>query len=298
MIRTISRSGRYFAGLAVLLLAIGAGGPAGAQGRGGSIFGTPPPDPMPEQVIKKVRLDQKLDAQVPLDTPFVDDHGRSVKLGDVLGDKPALLMLIQYRCRMLCTEEMNVLLTSLREMKFDVGKQFNLVIVSIDPRETPELAAAKKKAYVDAYGRPRTADGWHFLTGNQRDIDRLAASIGYHYTFDPRTDQYAHPDGVIVLTPQGKVARYFFRLHYPAQGLRLGLVEAASNRIGTPLDALALLCYHYDPQTGSYSLAFMKVLRLGGLLTIMLMVTGLATLKLRDRQHRRETPPAGPEGQA
>jgi len=240
-----------------------------------------------EQTIKQVRLDQQLNAQVPLDLPFRDETGKSVRLGDYFGSKPVMLVLIQYRCTMLCNEEMNILLDSLKKMQFTPGKEFNLLIVSIDPREQPDLAADKKKSYLEAYGRPAAAAGWHYLTGADSSIKPLAQSVGFHYAYDAHTDQYAHPDGVILVTPQGKVSRYFFRLEYPARDMRLGLVEASSNQIGSAIDAIALLCFHYNPTTGKYSLALMKVVRLAGILTVLAMAVGVVVLKQRDRLSRR-----------
>lgn len=239
------------------------------------------------QIINKVRLDQRMNAQVPLNLAFRDDNGRPVTLGQFFGSKPVMMNLIQYRCRMLCSQEMNVLVHSLRQLRFDAGNQFTLLTVSIDPTETPALAAAKKKTYLARYGRPGTAAGWHFLTGDQASIQALANAIGYHYTYDARTDQFAHPDGIEILTPHGKVARYFMRLEYPSEGLRLGLVEAAKGKIGTPLDTLALLCYHYDPLTGTYSLAFMKLLRLAGIATMLAIGAGILLMKRRERSARR-----------
>jgi len=245
------------------------------------------PTGVQEQTIKQVRLDQQLNAQVPLDLPFRDETGKSVRLGDYFGSKPVMLVLIQYRCTMLCNEEMNILLDSLKKMQFTPGKEFNLLIVSIDPREQPDLAADKKKSYLEAYGRPAAAAGWHYLTGADSSIKPLAQSVGFHYAYDAHTDQYAHPDGVILVTPQGKVSRYFFRLEYPARDMRLGLVEASSNQIGSAIDAIALLCFHYNPTTGKYSLALMKVVRLAGILTVLAMAVGVVVLKQRDRLSRR-----------
>ncbi len=237
-----------------------------------------------DEVIKKVRLDQKLDAQVPLDLTFRDEAGQQVPLRRYLGRKPVILNLIQYRCTMLCSEEMNILSESLRELKFNAGDQFDLITLSIDAREMPDLATEFKAGYLRKYGRPGAAAGWHFLTGNESSIRRLADAVGYHFVYDARTDQFAHPDGLIVLTPEGKIARYFFRLNYAPRDLRLALVEAAAHRIGSPLDYFALLCYHYNPVTGKYGLALMKLLRLGALGTLLLLGTGLALLGRRGRQ--------------
>jgi protein SCO1/2 len=240
-----------------------------------------------DAVIKRVRLDQRLNNDVPLDAQFRDEAGKSAPFGQYLGKKPVLLMLIQYRCTMLCSEEMKILAQSLKEMKFDVGKQFNVIIVSIDDRENAELASAYKAGWVKDYGRPGAEQGWHFLTGTKDNIERLAESIGYHFTYDPRTQQFAHPDGVIVLTPAGRVSKYFFRLNYDPGDMRLALVEASNNKIGTPLDAFALLCYHYDPVTGKYGLALMQLLRLASLATVLVMALGLVVMKGWDRHAKR-----------
>jgi protein SCO1 len=250
-----------------------------------------------EELLKQVRLDQRLDAQVPLDLPFRDETGKSVRLGDYFGEKPVMLMLIQYRCMMLCTQQMTVLMENLKKLQFTPGKEFNLLIVSIDPRETADLALDKKKYSMQEYGRLDGAGGWHYLTGDDRSIKPLAEAVGFHYFYDEQTDQYAHPDGVMILTPEGKVARYFFRLEYPAQGLRFGLIEAADNKIGTPLDAIALLCFHYNPVTGKYGIAFMKIVRLGGVATVLLLLAGIVVMKRRETRGRRQAGGAALQGQ-
>jgi protein SCO1 len=238
-------------------------------------------------ILKGVRLEQKLNGQVPLDTEFRDENGKPVRLGDYFGSKPVMLVMIQLRCTMLCTEELNVLMDSLKKMQFTPGKEFNLLVVTIDPREQPGLALEKKQHYLAEYGRPEGAAGWHFLTGAQASIERLATAVGFHYVYDKTTDQYAHPDGVIVLTPHGRVARYFFRLEYPARDLRLGLVEAAGNKIASPADIITLLCFHYNPTTGKYALAVLGLVRLGAILTVLSLCMGIAVMKRRDALHRR-----------
>jgi protein SCO1/2 len=253
-----------------------------AQGAG-LAPGTSPSAGSPDDLIKKVRLEQKLDAQVPLDITLRDETGKVVPLRQYFGTKPVMMNLIQYRCQMLCSQEMKVLAQSLKEMKFNIGDQFNLLTVSIDSREQPSLATDYKSSYLKQYDRPGAAAGWHFLTGDEASIRRLADAIGYHFVYDSRTNQFAHPDGVIVLTPRGKVARYFFSLRYPSRDLRFALIEAANNRIGSPLDAFALLCYHYNPLTGQYSIAFMEIVRLAGLATILLLGAGVTVLGLRGR---------------
>lgn len=239
-----------------------------------------------DAALKEVRLDQRLGNQVPFDVMFRDEEGRQVRFGDYFGKKPIALVMIQFRCTMLCTEEMNVLMESMRELKFTPGKEFDLLIVSIDPREDPELSMGKKISYLAEYGRPEAASGWHWLTGSKKDIDRLAEAVGYHYVYDAKTDQYAHPDGVILITPEGKIARYFVRLEYPARDLRLGLVEASRNKIGTPLDAIALLCYHYNPVTGRYALAVMGLVRMASAAMVLGVCAGLLIFRRREKLAR------------
>jgi protein SCO1/2 len=238
----------------------------------------------PDDLFKKVRLEQKLNAQVPLDITFRDETGKMVPLRQYFGTKPVMMNLIQYRCTMLCSQEMMILGQSLKEMKFSVGDQFNLLTVSIDPREQPYLAAEYKNGYLKQYGRPGAAAGWHFLTGDEGSIRRLADAIGYHFVYDARTGQFAHPDGVIVLTPQGRVARYFFRLNYAPRDLSFALMEASKNRIGSLLDGWSLLCYHYNPVTGKYTIEFMQILRLAGLATVLIMGAGISLLSLLGRR--------------
>jgi len=252
--------------------------PAGA---GSAPNATAAPMNAQDQVIQNVGLDQKLNAAVPLELPFRDETGKAVRLGDYFGKKPVMLMLIQFRCTMLCTEEMNVLLESMKELKFTPGKEFDLLIVSIDPREDAELAAMKKENYLKEYGRPEAAAGWHWLTGEDSSIKPLAAAIGYRYEYDKATDQFAHPDGVIIVTPAGKTARYYFKLNYAPRDLRFGLIDAAAERIGTPLDAFALLCYHYNPVTGKYGLALIKIMRLVALATVTLLAVAILVMSRR-----------------
>jgi protein SCO1/2 len=233
-----------------------------------------------------------MNGQVPLDVKFRDEAAREVRLGEYFRKKPVLINLIQYRCTMLCSEEMKALAESLRELKFSVGNQFEVVTVSIDARERPDLAAEYKESYVRQYGRPGAAAGWHFLTGDEASIRRLADAIGYRFTYDAKSDQFVHPDGVIVLTPEGRIARYFFHLKYPPRDLRFALIEAAKHRIGSPLDAIALLCYHYDPVTGKYGLAVMKVVRLAGLATVLILGAGVGVMSLRYRARGAGCQPA------
>ena len=230
----------------------------------------------PAAVRGSVGFDQKLGAQAPLDLVFRDEGGRPVKLGALVRGRPALLALVYYKCPMLCTETLNGLVRALRALSFDAGRQFAVVILSIDPRETPALAAAKQKVYVERYGRSGGARGWSFLTGDEAAIRRLAGAGGFRYAYDPGLDQYAHPAGLVVLTPAGRVSRYLFGVEFAAGDVRLALVEAAAGAIGTPIDRLVLFCYHYDPLTGRYGPRIIRVLQAAGVLTL----AGLAALVL------------------
>ncbi len=243
--------------------------------------------PLDLQLPDKIGLDQNLNAQIPLDLSFTDEKGRTVAIGDFLGERPALLTLVYYECPMLCTQILNGLTRSLRVLSFDVGKEFDVITVSIDPDETPSLAAAKKAEYVKRYGRASADRGWHFLTGRKDQIERLAQAVGFRYQYDPETGLYLHASGIMVLTPEGKLARYFYGIDYAPKDVRLGLIEASQNKIGSAVDQLLLLCYQYDPSTGKYGLVIMNSLRVAGGLTVVTMV-GFIVLMLR--RERREKP--------
>lgn len=263
-----------------LLLGLSAG-PAQAQG------------PLPQDLIRQVNFEQKLEEQVPLDLPFVDSNGQTVRLGDYLGQKPVILSLGYYECPMLCSLVRNGLFESLKALDFSVGEEFELVIVSIDPRETPEIAEMKRQSSLVEYGRSMSGEGWHFLVGEEPAIGALAEAIGFRYAYDPKLDQYAHPSGIVILTPEGKIARYFYGIDYPARDLRLGLVEAADNKIGSPIDQLLLMCYHYDPVSGEYTLLIMNIIRAVGMLTVV-GLAGFVYFLLKREPNRS----AGPVGQA
>jgi protein SCO1/2 len=229
-----------------------------------------------------VGIDQKLNAQVPLELSFRDDEGRAVRLGDYFGKKPVVMALVYYDCPMLCTQVLNGLASALQVLKFDAGREFNLVLVSIDPRETPQLAAAKKKSYLERYQRSGAANGWHFLTGEQANIERLAQTVGFRYAYDPKTGQYAHAAAIMVLTPEGRIAQYYYGIEYPPRDLRLGLIEASKERIGSVADRILLYCYHYDPAKGRYGAVAMNVLRLAGVATILVLGTFIFVSLRRD----------------
>ncbi|MDR3633285.1 MAG: SCO family protein [Isosphaeraceae bacterium] len=266
----------------ILLLLVACLGAAPAEPTAPGPLGAAPKTP--PGILVNVGFDQNLGDPVPLDLPFRDETGRTVKLGDYFGAKPVILTLNYYECPMLCTLELNALARSLKPLKFDAGKEFEVVTVSIDPREKPALAAAKKRGYLARYGRKGADKGWHFLTGDQSSIERLAKAVGFRYAFDEKSGQYAHAAGVTVVTPQGKIARYFYGLDYPAKDLRLGLVEASEGKIGTPIDQLLLYCFHYDPLTGKYNFVVMSVLRVLGVITVAGLGTFMFVTVRRERK--------------
>jgi protein SCO1 len=235
-------------------------------------------------LLDEVGLDQRLHEHIPLDLVFRDEAGAPVRLGDYFGAKPVILTLAYYDCPNLCTMILNGLLRTLRTLSFSVGEQFNVVTVSIDPDNTPAMATAKKARYIEGYGRSGAADGWHFLTGKADAIQRLAQAVGFRYTYDAEHDQFAHASGIMLLTPEGELARYFYGVEYAPRDVRLGLVEAAANRIGTPVDQLLLFCYHYDPKSGTYSLAILNTLRMAGLGTVLVLGVFMGVMFRRDRR--------------
>jgi len=237
---------------------------------------------LPQDIVTEVRFDQKLDAQVSADLVFTDSTGKTVKLGDYFGDKPIILLLGYYECPMLCSLIRNGLFESMKKLNFTVGREYQVLIVSIDPRETPELAETKRRASILEYGRSNSTTGWNFLVGAEENIKQLADAIGFVYVYDAKTDQYAHPSGIVVLTPQGKISRYFYGIEFPPTTLRLGLVEAAANKIGSPVDKLLLTCYHYDPVSGEYTLAIMTIVRVIGFFTIVIIGGALFFMLRRD----------------
>ena len=240
--------------------------------------------PLNPAVGSDIGIEQRLDQQVPLDLTFLDESGASVRLADLLGERPVILSLVYYECPMLCTQVLNGLLRSLRVVSLDLGEDFDVLTVSIDPRETAKLAAAKKQEYVGSYGRAGAAAGWHFLTGSQDQITRLAEAVGFRYEYDEETGQYIHATGIMVLTPAGKLARYFYGVEYSPKDLRFGLIEAAEERIGSAVDQVLLLCYQYDPATGKYGLVIMNSLRLAGGATVA--ITALFVIGWLRRERR------------
>jgi protein SCO1/2 len=290
---TLSRIGSLVAPLAALAL-VATSGVASAQFS--APLDVPPPGPAATEripILKDAGLDQRLDAQVPLDATFVDDHGRDVKLGDYFHGKPVVLVLAYYDCPMLCTEVLNGAVSSLQTLSLDAGTDFEFVVVSFNPGETPAQARAKKAGYLPRYGRRGGEIGFHFLTGRPDAIRRLTTAIGFRYAYDARIDQYAHPAVITILTPAGKVSRYLLGIDYPPSDLRLAMVEAASGKIGTAVDKFLLYCYHYDPMSGRYGLAILNVVRAGGILTLAIVGWFVLTALRRSRHHQSVAPPAG-----
>jgi len=242
----------------------------------------PPANKLPE-LLTEIGLDQKLNAQVPLELPFKDETGRDVRLGDFFGKRPVILTLVYYECPMLCTQVLNGLTSALGVLEFGVGQQFDIVTVSFDPKETPELAAAKKAAYLQRYKRANAESGWHFLTGDEKAIAALTKAVGFRYAYNASIDQYAHVSGIMVLTPAGRMSRYFFGIDYGPRDLRLALIEAADQKIGTPVDQLLLYCFHYDPKSARYSFAVMRLVRAAGVTTVLALVAGVLVLRRRER---------------
>jgi protein SCO1 len=265
---------RLLAVMASVFLTATAGGQSMTQGI------LSPPASVRPPFLENVGIEQHLDGQVPADLAFVDDAGRAVKLGDYFGSKPLILNLVYYNCTMLCGEALAGLSASMKVIKFGVGDQFDVVTVSFNPRETPDLAAAKKKEYVKRYGRPGAEKGWHFLTGPAESINALAKAVGFQYQYDATRNQYAHTTAIMVLTPQGHIARYFYGVEFPPKDLRLGLVEASSGKIGNPVDQVLLYCYHYDPAVGKYGAVVANLLKVGAAVTI-LFISGLLLVLFR-----------------
>jgi len=240
---------------------------------------SPPANARPPY-LTNVGIEQHLDAQVPADLNFTDDTGRAVRLGDYYGKKPLILNLVYYNCPMLCGETLAGLTGSMKMIKFDVGKEFDVLTVSFNPQETPQLAAEKKKDYLKRYGRPNAAAGWHFLTGPADSINALTKSVGFQYQYDAAKNQYAHATAIMVLTPQGRISRYFYGVDFPPKDLRMGVVEASEGKIGNAVDQVLLYCYHYDPAAGKYGAVVANMLKIGGAITVLILA-GMILIFLR-----------------
>jgi protein SCO1/2 len=228
--------------------------------------------------LKNVGIEQNLNEQIPPSLTFRDETGKAVTLGDYFGKRPMILNLVYYQCPMLCGEVLNGLESALRVLKFDVGKEFDVLTVSFDPKETAQMAAVKKAEYLKRYGRPGASEGWHFLTGPAASIDALTKAAGFQYQYDPKSGQFAHATAIMILTPEGKIAQYYYGVEYPPKDLRLGLIQASENKIGTVVDQVLLYCYHYDPDTGKYGAIISRILQLAAGATVLILGTFLIVM--------------------
>lgn len=248
------------------------------------------------KALEDVGVEEHLDVAIPGDLEFVDDAGKTVRLADYLdGERPVILTLNYYKCPMLCGLQLKGLLEGLQELKWTAGEQFEIVTVSINPLETPSLARLKKQSYLKEYGRPPAAAGWHFLTGKEAAIRKLADTVGFTYTYDPERKEYAHAAALMVLTPEGHVARYLYGISYEASKLRLALLEASEGEIGSPWDRVILYCYHYDPSSRSYSPVAMNIMRVGGVATVAILGLTLGTFWFRESRRRKSPTKESPE---
>jgi len=233
--------------------------------------------------LRDVEFDQKLNSQIPLDLSFTDERGVPVQLRQYFGGKPIILNFVYYKCRDLCPLLLDGMVRTLRGVSFDIGTEFDVLTVSIDPHDNAALAAAQKRDFLARYGRRGSERGWHFLTGEEAAIDKLAEAVGFHYSFDATTGEFAHATGIVLLTPTGKTSRYFYGIEFSPRDVRLGLVEAGEGKIGTPIDQLLLFCYHYDPVTGKYGPFVTNLVRLGGLITAVGLAGFILWMLRRER---------------
>jgi protein SCO1/2 len=247
-------------------------------------------------ILKKVGIQQNLNTQIPPDLQFRDESGKTVRIGDFFGKKPIVLSLVYFDCPALCTEVLNGELRTMNAISLNLGTDFEAVTVSFEPKDTPALAKAKRDVYIGQYGRPGAVDHWHFLTGEQPSIDALTSVAGFQYAYDPAIHQYAHAAAIMILTPEGRIDRYFYGVIYPGRDFRLGLVEASQGKIGTITDHAMLYCYQYDPMTGKYGVVIINVLRIAGGLTVLALGLFMTIMFLRERKRPTGIPPAADAG--
>ena len=275
-----------------LVLALGSGFAAVAHAQPGfpssyQRYAGEPPDRtessnIPPPQLKDVTFKQRLNEKLPLDAVFKDEGGRPVALGEYFGHRPVVLAFVYYSCPMLCTQVMNGISSALKVMPFEAGKDFDVVLVSFDPRDTPAVAAEKKQAHLQYWSAEKSAAAWHFLTGDEATIRRVTSAAGFSYRWDEPTGQFAHVSGVLVVTPDGRLSRYFYGVEYSPKDLRLALVESGQGRVGSAIDELLLYCYHYDPESGRYGVIVMNLIRLGGVLTMLAMGSFIVLMRRRD----------------
>jgi protein SCO1/2 len=233
-------------------------------------------------VLRNVGFEPQLNSHLPLDLAFRDETGRNVQFRDYFNQRPVVLALVYYGCPMLCDQVEQGVVGTLRMLSFNPGRDYEVVFVSFDPCETPEMAARKKEVAMTHFRRPETAGGWHFLTGSKESVDALTKAANFRYSFDQKSGLFAHASGIMLLTPDGRISRYFYGVEYPARDVRLGLVDASAGKIGTPIDRALLFCYQYDPASARYSASILKIIRLGGVLTILGLVAGILIFRRRD----------------
>jgi protein SCO1 len=233
-------------------------------------------------VLQNVGFEPHLNAALPLDLPFKDETGREIHLRDYFRQRPVVLALVYYGCPMLCDQVEQGVVGSLKMLSFNPGKDYEVVFVSFDPRETPDMAAQKKALAMSRFHRPDTANGWHFLTGSKESVDAIAKAANFRYSFDTKSSLFAHASGIMLLTSDGRISRYFYGVEYPSRDMRLGLVDASAGKIGTPIDHALLFCYQYDPTSARYSASVLKIVRLGGALTILTILGGILIFRRRD----------------
>ena len=274
--------------IAILVLALAAAAIAGAQtipaNVGKSSAGLP-------SQLQNVGFEPPLNGQIPLDLNFRDENGRDVTLREYSGQRPVLLALVYYGCPMLCNQVELGVVGTLKMLSFTPGRDYEVVFVSFDPRENPAMAAQKKESAMSHFGRRDTASGWHFLTGSKESIDAITKAANFRYSFDTRSKIFAHASGIMLLTPDGRISRYFYGVEYPSRDVRLGLVDASAGKIGTPIDHMLLFCFQYDPESARYSAAVLKIVRLGGFLTIFVIVVGILIFRRRDLRATKLHPP-------
>jgi protein SCO1 len=276
-----------------LLLASAMTSLAIAQGMNAGPRGTTSPPP---KILKQVGIEQHLDAQIPLGLKFHDEIGREVTLGDYFGKRPVVLSMVYYECPMLCGEVLNGEASVFSTLKFDIGKEYDVVTVSFDPRETPDLARAKKRVYTGRYGRSGAEEGWHFLTGAPESIKALTEAVGFNYAWDEETKQFAHAAAIMVVKPDGKIAQYFYGVEYAPKDLRFGIIQASQGKVGTVVDQVLLYCYHYDPRTGKYGAVITRVLQVAGGITIAILGGFLFIMFRLEPQKERKSHTQGGNG--
>lgn len=295
MVRRLSRTSLVHLVVILGLSLAGSSLPARAQGLQDAAPGGPTSEKVPP-ILKNVRYEQRLDNQVPLNLAFRDETGKAVRLSDYFDQhKPVVLILAYYRCPMLCSQVLAGATNAFRQLPFRIGQQFNVLTVSFDSRETPPLAASTKRTYINSYGHPEASSGWHFLTGKQPEIEALTQAVGFHYAWDSQTQQFAHATGIVVLTPKGKIAQYFYGIDYPVQDLRLALVQSSQEKIGSLADEVLLYCCKYDPNSGRYTAIIGRVLQIAGAFTLLVLGGVLYMLFYLDRKKRLELEKAAAE---